>query len=63
MLWGDISRCHDDSCPERETCKRWVFRDTGHDRTPHTTTLMQNGVCDEKIFFYAGSVPPKKGVL
>jgi hypothetical protein len=31
-LADDISRCLDDSCHLRETCARWVERDTGRPR-------------------------------
>lgn len=23
----DIARCHDDACPDRERCGRWVWRE------------------------------------
>jgi len=28
-LSNDICRCHDDECPERETCERYIQRSTG----------------------------------
>ena len=39
MLKGDICRCHDDGCPEKDSCARYVFRNTGHDQTPHAASL------------------------
>jgi len=28
-LPNDVSRCLDDGCPQHETCRRWLDRDTG----------------------------------
>lgn len=38
-LLNDVCRCHDDACPERENCLRWLQRDTGTENTPHAATL------------------------
>lgn len=38
MKWlpDDYCRCHNSSCAERESCLRWVYRDTGSEWTPHS---------------------------
>jgi hypothetical protein len=35
---NDMCRCHDDSCPEKEQCLRWLRREDP-DRCPHVATL------------------------
>lgn len=37
----DICRCHDNGCPERNLCLRWMQRETGGPRTPHSHSLYQ----------------------
>ena len=39
MLSHDICRCHDDGCPEKDTCARYVFRNEGQKHTPHMVSL------------------------
>lgn len=39
MLMDDVCRCHDASCHERQACKRWVHREQGGPRTPHSWSL------------------------
>ena len=38
-LPDDICRCHDDACRKRYTCARWVHRESGGPRTPHSWSL------------------------
>lgn len=47
---NDITRCHDDSCPSREICSRWVYRDDGGPRTPHVATMRFGGGCEHYDF-------------
>ena len=35
----DICRCHDDGCPEHETCLRWLLREDKGDRVVHCGSL------------------------
>lgn len=42
----DWCRCHDDECPKRETCLRWIDRMSGDPRTVHATTKREDsGEC------------------
>lgn len=40
-LLNDIWRCHNDECPERETCLRWLERYSGY---VHTSFLALSDV-------------------
>jgi hypothetical protein len=42
----DICRCTNDTCPERETCIRWLERDSGRYRALIETS---NDHCVDKI--------------
>jgi hypothetical protein len=35
----DTCRCHDDGCPERTWCGRWIHRDTKDPRAVHSWSL------------------------
>ena len=50
-LPADYARCHDDKCPDRERCLRWLGRDDDHPRTVHVVTLNPLGSvpCSELI--------------
>jgi len=40
MLQNDVCRCHDDGCPQHETCKRWLERKSGSgDHVVHSASL------------------------
>jgi hypothetical protein len=42
-LLNDICRCHDDQCPDRAVCLRWLTRDTGY---THVASLRNSdGTC------------------
>lgn len=36
---NDVCRCHDSGCGERDQCLRYLRRDTGGERTPHSPSL------------------------
>lgn len=38
-LLDDVCRCHDELCDERHQCARWVLREDGGPRTPHSWSL------------------------
>lgn len=40
-LKPEICRCHDDCCAKRYGCARWVEREHGGPRTPHSWSLYQ----------------------
>ena len=49
-LPDDVCRCHDDACPERETCLRFLQREIGGIRVVHSATLRQKDEpCQSKI--------------
>ena len=50
-LPNDICRCFGKHCGEKETCERWIQRETGGERTPYTLTMIQEGQgeCGYKI--------------
>lgn len=35
LLPKEITRCHNDTCDEKETCRRWLGRDKGGVNIPH----------------------------
>jgi hypothetical protein len=35
----DICRCHDEDCPQREDCLRWLDRKKSGARTSHVDTM------------------------
>lgn len=37
----EICRCHDSRCLERKRCLRWLERESGGPRTPHSYSLYQ----------------------
>ena len=45
-LPDDRARCHDDQCPSREMCQRWIQRDRGGPRTPHVTSMRYMTGCE-----------------
>lgn len=55
QLPADYTRCHDDGCPERRTCRRWLARNTLDPDTPHAESLHPSGgpdyleECGERI--------------
>lgn len=57
---NDITRCHDDVCPSREICSRWVYRDDGGPRTPHVVTMRFGGGCEH--YDFGGNPHEKDGV-
>lgn len=38
-LLNDICRCHDNECPQRSDCLRYLQRNEGGERTPNALTL------------------------
>lgn len=50
-LPADYARCHDDACPDRERCLRWLGRDDEHPRLVHVATLNPVGavLCPQLI--------------
>lgn len=49
-LPDDICRCHDEHCPEREGCLRFLQRNVGGVHVVQASTLrIQDEVCDFKI--------------
>jgi hypothetical protein len=45
-LHWDVCRCHDDRCPARAQCRRYLDRDYAGPQTPHAMTHRDPG-CDE----------------
>lgn len=45
-LEPDVCRCHDDGCAKRYRCARWLERDNGGPRTPHSWSLYQEADLD-----------------
>lgn len=48
----DICRCHDSKCPERETCERWLQRETEYTYQVHSESmriLKPDGKCQHRI--------------
>lgn len=39
MLADQECRCHDNDCGARHHCSRWVYRNSGSSRTPHSWSL------------------------
>lgn len=50
-LPADYARCHDETCPDRERCLRWLGRNDEHPRVVHVASLNPVGVfpCDDMI--------------
>lgn len=49
-LPDDVCRCHDDGCPEREECKRYLQRNNGGVHVVHAATLREGtGKCARKL--------------
>jgi hypothetical protein len=48
-LSNDKARCHDDHCPPREQCQRWLQRETGR---VHVASLRFRNGCE--LFDYLG---------
>lgn len=38
-LYDDECRCHDEVCPDKRGCMRWIERERGGPRTPHSWSL------------------------
>lgn len=58
-LPNDICRCHDNACPQREECLRWLCREQCEGRTPHVNTMRtrdQPEHCD--MFLQKGTNAP-----
>lgn len=51
-LPADVTRCHADECPERETCQRWVQRESGRVHAQHPLwTPDEDGKCVFRIWW------------
>ncbi len=61
----DTCRCHDETCPDRKNCLRYLVRRTGGERTPHSDSLRpanQDEPCDSFIAFKSdGGIEQKEG--
>ena len=58
-LPADVCRCHDDDCPQKETCLRWLARhDCGHPRINHAASLWDE--MDRDCKHYAECYEPKE---
>lgn len=50
-LPADICRCHDDSCAERQRCRRWLERATGdcHAASLNPYAIDSSDCCELRI--------------
>lgn len=50
LIPNDVARCHNDTCDDRETCKRWLQKDKGGINIRHATfNKVASQPCPKKI--------------
>jgi len=45
----DICRCHDSTCPLKDSCLRYLQRHDTGERTPHAESLREGDTCNHHI--------------